>query len=727
MTPAFVLKSKISIGRDVRVLLATACVLLAIIIAAFAAVLTLAANAVNSVEVRQERALVEKMLERTTAKISNDLTTATVWDQAFRQFHPGGSRVWADAEIGTFFIVNRGVDVAYAVDANNKPFYGFTGAGYAAPGRFDDFGAATAPMLKAVRQSTAAHRRALSLSTEPTDPRLAQTVDSVMRWRGEIYFVGASTIIPEDAAAARKAERTCVLFTAVRAEKTLVKALREDLRLTDARLVEAADPAARVLLRDYAGHPIAGLTWTPAHPGLEAMGDAALIIAAVLVMLLVLVAALTARIGKIVRRLDRNEAELNAARDEAEAASRSKSLFLANMSHEIRTPLNGVLGMLQVAEREGLAPQQAQRIAVARESGETLLVLLNDLLDLSKIEAGHLTLETRDFDLEQAVGMTCRAFLASAEQKGLALSLEFDPRLVGYWRGDEVRLRQILANLVSNAIKFTAYGSVAVAVRGEDAGVRLCVTDTGLGISSQSQANIFESFVQGDASTTRLYGGTGLGLAISQRLAQAMNGQLGVVSTLGQGSSFSLVVPLQRGLEPRASQPTEDQAPCLAGGKILAVDDNRTNRTIIQALLVPLGLEVTLACDGAEAVSLFETNAYDLVLMDVQMPVLDGVAATRAIRDLEARTDGRRTPILALTANVMRHQVELYRHAGMDGHVAKPFNAEGLILAIAAALCGEPEAAAASEQADQTDLARRRSTVAALPDYVASTTPSSTL
>lgn len=693
MTPALVFRAKSSIGRDVRVLLATACLLLAIIVAAFGAVLVLAANAVNAVEVRQERALVEKMLERTTAKISNDLTTATVWDQAFHQFHPGGSRQWADAEIGTFFIVNRGVDVAYAVDARDSAFYTFTSAGYAPASQFADFGAATAPMLKAVRRATNQHRHALSLSTEPTDPRLAQTVDSVMRWRGQVYFVGASTVIPEDAAAARMADRTCVLFTAVRAEKTLLKALREDLRLTDARLTDAADPAARLLLRDHAGRPVAGLAWTPAHPGLEAMREAALIIAAVVVVLLLLVAAFTARIRKIVRRLDRNEADLHTAREEAEAASRSKSLFLANMSHEIRTPLNGVLGMLQVAEREGLAPQQAQRIAVARESGETLLVLLNDLLDLSKIEAGRLTLETRDFDLEQAVVMTCRAFLAVAEQKGLTLSLEFDANLVGYWRGDEVRLRQILANLVSNAIKFTASGSIAVDARLHAGQVRFSVTDTGVGLSDDSLDTIFESFVQGDASTTRLYGGTGLGLAISQRLAQVMAGQLSVTSTLGRGSCFSLLVPLQRGAEPDAHPASEDPTPCLSGGRILAVDDNRTNRTIIQALLVPLGLDVTLACDGAEALALVEQSAYDLVLMDIQMPVMDGVAAARAIRDVEAQTARRRTPILALTANVMRHQLELYEAAGMDGHVAKPFNAEGLINAIAGQLCADSDQA----------------------------------
>ena len=356
------------------------------------------------------------------------------------------------------------------------------------------------------------------------------------------------------------------------------------------------------------------------------------------------------------------------------------------MSHEIRTPLNGVLGMLQVAEREGLPPQQGQRIAIARESGQSLMVLLNDLLDLSKIEAGRLTLEIRDFDLEQSLVLTSRASQALAEQKGLALDLDFDPSLCGYWRGDEVRLRQIVGNLISNAIKFTATGNVVVVVRAALNGVCISVTDTGVGLSPQSLDQVFESFVQGDASTTRLYGGTGLGLAISQRLAAAMGGQMSVTSTLGQGSRFSLTAPLERGVEPQASAAAAEGSLSLSGGKILAVDDNRTNRTILQALLEPLGLEITLACDGAQAVAAFEQGHFDLVLMDIQMPVLDGLAATRIIRNLEAQSGASRTPIVALTANVMRHQQESYLAAGMDGHIAKPFDAERLIRAIDDAL-----------------------------------------
>ncbi|KQZ21682.1 ATP-binding protein [Caulobacter sp. Root1472] len=694
MARPFALQTNTSIGRDVRGLLGTACLLLALVVAAFVIVLALAARAVNEGQVRQEQVLAQKMLERTSAKASNDLTSATIWDQAYNTLRPGGDRAWADAEIGEFFIYNRGVDLAYAVDGDDQPFYGYTADGNIPPEALADFGQVTAPMLAAVRLANAKQLRVLRANIGPAAPQQAQTLTGAVVWRGAVYFVAASTVIPEHASAVRRVGRTCVLFTAVRADTTLVKAVREDLRLKNARLVGPDNAAARLLLKDHAGRPIAGLAWTPARPGLTAMRDAAVIIAGVIVVLLVSVAALTVRIRGIVRRVDRNAADLDAARAEAEAASRSKSLFLANMSHEIRTPLNGVLGMLQVVEREGLPPQQGQRIAIARQSGQSLMVLLNDLLDLSKIEAGRLTLEIRDFDLEHALTLTCRAFEGLAEQKGLKLQLDFGPTLCGFWRGDEVRLRQILGNLISNAIKFTAAGTVAVAARAADGGVEVSVTDTGVGLSSDSLDHVFESFVQGDASTTRLYGGTGLGLAISQRLARAMGGHLSATSALGQGSCFSLSAPLERGSEPLGAAQQPDDGPCLSGGKVLAVDDNRTNRTIIQALLEPLGLEVTLACDGAEAVAMFEQERFDLVLMDIQMPGVDGLAATRSIRRLEERDARTPTPILALTANVMGHQVESYRAAGMDGHIAKPFDAAGLIRSIGRALHPEQNAEA---------------------------------
>ncbi|WP_454718878.1 ATP-binding protein [Caulobacter segnis] len=677
----------IAIGRDVRLLVSMAAILLLIIVVGCVALLSFSASAVNGLQTRQEKALVARTLNRSLEKLSGDQTTVTVWDQAAREFHPGGDRRWADAEVGTFFVNNRRVDLVYAVDTTDRGFYVYTAQGPMAPSLFTDFDAAIQPMLKAMRAGEEPWRAQLDAAPDAS-PEIAETLRGALFWRGQVYLVAASTVTPETIAQAKQAKRAVVVFTAVRADRAFLKDVREDLHLRDARFVGTGDAKARLALDDFAGKPIGALTWTSAHPGYDAMRETAVVIALVVGLLLVIAGLLSAQILKVVQRLHRNETELVAALDErararedAEAANRSKSEFLANMSHEIRTPLNGVLGMLQIVERDGLAAPQAQRIAVAREAGETLLTLLNDILDLSKIEAGRMTLEARDFDLEQTIARTCRAFCDLAQQKGLELGVVIDSEVCGFWRGDEVRIRQVLANLVANAVKFTASGNVVVEIALAPAGVRFSVTDTGIGMAHDALSRIFDAFVQGDASTTRLHGGTGLGLAISHRLVAAMSGTLTAQSAPGAGSCFTMVLPLTRGQAPTtatlAKTPDVDR-----DIRVLAVDDNRTNRTIVQALLAPLGFEVVEAGDGVEALALYTEMAFDLVLMDIQMPRMDGLAATRAIRAHEQQRGRPPTPILALTANVMRHQTETYYAAGMNGYVGKPFEAAALVQAI---------------------------------------------
>lgn len=687
--------SPVVIRRDVRLLLWLASILLVIVVGACGALMVYATSAVNHLQEQQEKALVERTLERWTDKISNDLTTATVWDQAYRQFHPGGDVQWANAEIGTFFVHNRGVDLAFAVDGNDKPFYAYTEQGLTPTAQLRDFEQQIAPLLKALRDKAGRQQGRIS-NAPPTAPELVTTVSSVMRWRGAVYFVSGSTVIPEDAADAARAKRTVVLFTAVRADRAFQDALKNDLHLI-APAIAPPGPADRLILRDLDGQPVAGVVWTPARPGFQVFRQAGALIGVVLTALGVVGLLLASRIGKVVSRVNRAEAELHNALEArmrahlaAETANRSKSEFLANMSHEIRTPLNGVLGMLQVVERVGLPPDQAQRIAIARESGETLLVLLNDLLDLSKIEAGHLNLDTRDFDLEHLLTVTRQTFSDLAAAKGLRLDCEFDPALCGLWRGDDLRLRQVIANLVSNALKFTESGGVEVSARRLGGAIRFTVADTGIGMSADSLERVFESFVQADASTTRLYGGTGLGLSISRRLVAAMGGDLQVKSWPGEGSCFWFDLELARGeASGRESADSEPEGGAdVCAGRVLAVDDNRTNRTLIRALLEPLGLEVEVATNGAEAVSAFAAQTFDLVLMDIQMPVMDGIAACLEIRRLEQTRARPRTPIVALTANVMPHQIAEYEAAGMDGVVAKPFKAEDLIRRLADAMDG---------------------------------------
>ena len=379
--------------------------------------------------------------------------------------------------------------------------------------------------------------------------------------------------------------------------------------------------------------------------------------------------------------------ELELARDAANAANVLKTQFLANMSHEIRTPLNGVLAMAEVMAMGDLEAVQRDRLDVIRRSGGLLLAVLNDVLDLSKIEAGKLTLFEEDFDLEVAVAQARDNFEIMARGKALDFQVEVAEAARGWWRGDADRLRQIIGNLLSNAIKFTPSGAVTALVDvGEAGGLRMIVRDTGVGIPPEKLPGLFEKFTQADNSATRRFGGTGLGLAICRELTQMMGGSIDVESREGHGSVFTVELPLGRG-RPASLQASEPSNGSDDGDlRILAAEDNPTNRQVLAAVLSSLGIEVHIVPDGKEAVEAWRTGTYDLVLMDIQMPVMDGITAAASIRDAEKTSGRRRTPIVALTANALTHQVEEYLAVGMDAHVAKPIEIAKLYDAISSVL-----------------------------------------
>ena len=390
---------------------------------------------------------------------------------------------------------------------------------------------------------------------------------------------------------------------------------------------------------------------------------------------------------------------------EAAVANAAKSTFLATMSHEIRTPLNGVLGMAQAMEADTLSSDQRARLMIIRRSGEALTAVLNDVLDLSKIEAGQLEIETIAFDLGEILRMGQAAFAINAEAKGLSLDLEIEEAARGVYLGDPTRLRQVVYNLVSNAVKFTADGAIKVHAGRAGGVLRIVVSDTGEGIPADQQEKLFSKFVQLDASTTRRHGGTGLGLAICRELCELMGGAITVNSAAGRGSAFSVTLPLQRIGEARdgaSAAQTHDKAPSPARAvRILAAEDNEVNQLVLRTLLGQAEVDLTVVPDGAQAVAAWADGGWDLVLMDVQMPVMDGITAVREIRARERLSGRGRTPIIALTGNAMVHQIAELIAAGMDDHVSKPIDIKRLFAAIDTALAGAAAPDLAAEPKNQ--------------------------
>jgi len=398
----------------------------------------------------------------------------------------------------------------------------------------------------------------------------------------------------------------------------------------------------------------------------------------------------TVAVGADITALRERERELKKARKQAEAANEAKSAFLANISHEIRTPLNGILGMAQVMAAGDLTAEQQDQLDTILDSGKTLMSILNDVLDLSKIEAGKFDISPIDNDLSHLLRRVEKLFAPRAHEKGISLALSVDDEMASFLRFDPVRVRQCISNLISNAIKFTEKGSVTISAStvpaGEDAfEVRIAISDTGMGMSAETLDKLFAPFTQAETSTARRFGGTGLGLSISRKLARLMDGDVVAASEEGKGSTFTFTFRALTGR--RVSEaPAEADVDRVGGARwasglsVLLVDDHALNRKVARLFLEPLGIAITEAENGADAIRELQTRPFDLVLLDMHMPVMNGEETLRHIRHREAAF--RDVPVIALTADSLGPDNARYNEMGADGYVGKPIDHRELIVEI---------------------------------------------
>ncbi len=536
---------------ELKRILVLGLVVLVIVLAGGFGALAFAARAVDRAVATEETSLLVRTLERRKAKLVEDITSATVWDDAYSNTVATFDAAWADENYGVYYATYMHHDRTLAFAPDGRVVYASDGGEVAKPEDLTGFAADVAPLLAKLRRAEASR---IAGPGPHHGLGAVTTLSGVITSGGEVWMVALSTVTPETARIALVNRPSTVVVSARRVNAGFMTELEEDLGVIGPRLLKPGATAEGVVvpLADAEGKVLGRLTWSPRQPGAGILGEAAVPFLLLLAAFMVATGALVRRVGVALGSLAAYDAKLEAAledlteaRDRAEAANVAKSQFLANISHEIRTPLNGVLGMAQIMDRGELAPAQRKHLEIIRESGSTLLTLLNDVLDLAKIEAGKLEIERRDVDLAEVVSGACATFKALAAEKSLKLGFAIEPSATGVWQLDGMRLKQVLGNLISNAVKFTQAGHVSVRVWQSGRGLEFAVLDTGAGIPADRLAELFDKFNQLDASTTRRFGGSGLGLAICRDLIQLMGGEIAVESKPGEGSYFSFFLPAE--------------------------------------------------------------------------------------------------------------------------------------------------------------------------------------
>ena len=619
---------------------------------------------------KQEEDLVRRGLLASIHEIERSILPETTWDEAVVNLDNRFNPAWAAANLNDYLAQNIDFEQLFVLDGDNRPIYARRRQTTVAPAEFRHFSGAER-LIAAVRHAEAergpiALRRA-GAKTLVSHP--IQASDFILHEDG-VYLVSVTLVQPDLATAVPKGPYAPLVVAALRMNGQSLGRLQERFQLADLKAsrgeTRAAPGDARVALPIVGSDRPLVLSWPPHKPGAELAHAAALPIALVLLVFGIVGFVMIVRIRRTAAQFIANH--------------RSQNEFLANMSHEIRTPLNGVNAIAAALGRTALSPTQAEMVGIIQGSGETLERVLSDVLDLSNMEVGVVRVEHQPFHLGDIIRSVAALASARAEDKALDLIIDVDPAAEAAVTGDAVRVKQILNNLVSNALKFTNEGYVAIAVRAEGPGRwRIDVQDTGVGFDPADKDRLFGRFQQGDGSTTRAYGGVGLGLTICKQLVDLMGGEIAANGAPGEGATFSVRLPLALTsatplTRPDADADTAPDRPL----RILLADDHPTNRKVVQVLFSEFDVDLVCTENGQEACEAFATQRFDLVLMDMQMPVMDGLEAVRAIREREHQRGFTRTPIVMLTANALPEHRDASLAAGADLHMAKPIEAAKL-------------------------------------------------